>query len=348
MRKEARMVSRSHPGPGDKGMPTISMKRFEEELLNVYQRSRKATYRKIRQMLTELKAVEGVKRTSDIKPDTISKWLDAHEKGRCPGTLLSHLKTLRTIFRYAESADYLRRDPFRWRAPEVWLKDELDAYEPADRHISALAAMRVCAQADHEALDGGWRHSRLRALVYLLTYTGMRKNEALGLKVADLDFVERQVWIRPNERRKLKTKKSKAPLGLARDLVKVLKPWAQQTGCDWLFPGVRKLGPWMDGANGYRALDEVAALGERAGVSGLTILSFRHTVATVAENSGFDQLELQRLLRHTNTQMQQAYRHADAENLRRSSDKLARGYKDALMGVPRAALSPKVVLNSTG
>jgi integrase len=129
---------------------------------------------------------------------------------------------------------------------------------------------------------------------------------------------------------------------MPRELIRVLKPWSAETGCIWLFPGTRRKGPWIDGAPGSRALDQVKALGERAGVKGLTILSFRHTIGTLAEPAGLDQLELQRQLRHTNTKTQHGYRHLDEDNVRRIADKLARGYKSAIAGVPRELLSPRV------
>lgn len=342
MRKEARTLSRTTARPGEVAMPVISFARLEAELLRLYgpAHRRKGTHDKIRQVLREVRELGCVKKTSDLKPPAIAAWLEAHEGERGPATKLSLLRTFRTICRYAETFDYVRRDPFRWRPPQKWIEDELDGFEPIDRHITAIAAMRLCSRADQEALDGDWKRKRLRALVYLLTYTGVRKNEALGLQLRDLDFEERTFWIRPNERRKLKTRKSKQRLALALPLVRVLKPWSRETGSEWLFPGVRRLGPWIDGASGYRALDEVQALGERAGVEGLTILSFRHTIGTLAEPAGITELELQRWFRHTNPGMQRGYRHEDVLNLRTTANKIARGYKDALIGVPRELLAP--------
>jgi integrase len=62
----------------------------------------------------------------------------------------------------------------------------------------------------------------------------------------------------------------------------------------------------------------IAALGERAGVPGLTILAFRHTVGTLAEAWGIGELALQRLLRHSQPATQQHYRHPDLALMRQA------------------------------
>ena len=89
-----------------------------------------------------------------------------------------------------------------------------------------------------------------------------------------------------------------------------------QTQSEWLFPGVRRLGPWLEGPPGQKPIDQVEALGTRAGVPGLTIASFRHTFASLAEGWSIGELALQRQLRHTRIRTQLAYRHPLPELLR--------------------------------
>jgi integrase len=188
------------------------------------------------------------------------------------------------------------------------------------RHLSRSELAGVLAQADAEAVD--WRGRRLRALVYLLAYTGMRSAEALGLEVGDCDFAEGLVSIRPNRARALKTASSAARLALAAPVVEVLRGWVRECGSPWLFPGLRRRSPWLGGGPGIRAVDQVKALARRAGVPGVTLLCFRHTLATLAEVGGLGELELQRQLRHSSPRTQVGYRHGDLEELKRTAGKL--------------------------
>ena len=180
-----------------------------------------------------------------------------------------------------------------------WLPaDELDDAEEFRRHRSADEIRRVLEMADTEAPAGGWRARRLRAAVYLWAFTGAGKAEVLGLRTADVDLPDRVVSIRSHSARRLKTRSRAARMPLVPPVVERLAGWIPETGCEWLFPHSYRTGPWFHGRPGHRPLDEVKALGARAGVPGLTILSFRHTVGTLAEGWGIGELMLQRLLRH--------------------------------------------------
>jgi len=111
-------------------------------------------------------------------------------------------------------------------------------------------------------------------------------------------------------------------LPIAEPLGGVLASWVPLCGPEWLFPGTTRRNYWHGGSAGYRPVDRVRQLGERAGVEGLTILSFRHSFATLAEGWGIGELMLQRILRHSRPQTQRAYRHHDAELLRQAVGKV--------------------------
>ena len=146
--------------------------------------------------------------------------------------------------------------------------------------------------------------------------------EVLGLRLQDLDLAGRLIAIRSHPRRRLKTGARAARLPIAEPLARVLEEWVPRCGCDWLFPGTRRRGPWLQGSPGYRPTDRVRQLGERAGVAGLTVLAFRHSFATLSEDWGLGELMLQRILRHSRPKTQLHYRHHDAELLRRAAEKI--------------------------
>lgn len=279
---------------------------FALEVLSLYAPPlrRIATYRKMSQVLGEFGAI--CPRTGALTPGAIASWITSHPDRR-PETTTALLRTLRAACTYGLAVGLIERSPFAFRSPTRWVDWDVPELPPPV-HTGAEIA-RVLALADTEAADGCWRAERLRALAYCLAYTGARKREVLGLRNEDVDLAVGVITIRTNRRRGLKTRASQARLPIAPELHRVLDHWTPLAGCEWLFPGVRLTGPWLDGPPGEKAIDQVKALGIRAGVAGLTIASFRHTFASLSEGWGLSELELQRVLRHTNRHTQTYYRH---------------------------------------
>jgi integrase len=283
------------------------------EVLALYEppMRRVATYRKMSQVLAEFGAI--CRRPEDLTPSSVAAWIAAHP-GRRPATVESYLRSLRAACTYGITSGVLVQNPFSYRAPSRWVDWDVPEL-PAPVH-SAEEIARVLEHADAEAQGGDWKAARLRAVVYAFAFTGARRRELLALAVADVDLASGTIRIGTNARRCLKTKSSAAQIPVPATLAAVLEDWIPRCGSAWLFPGVRRLGPWLEGPAGAKALDQVKALGLRAGVPGLTIASFRHTFASLAEGWGIGELALQRQLRHTRIRTQLAYRHPLPEALR--------------------------------
>jgi integrase len=291
---------------------------------------RKGTYTKTRQVLKEFGA--HCPTTASMSPLAIADWIAAHPH-RAPATIDSLLRHLSAVCTYGASRGYMS-DPFDFRTVSSWLPEgEAEGEsEEFSRHRSAAEVRAVLAQADSEALGRDWRACRLRAAVYCWAYTGAGKTEILGLRVKDIDLDKGLLSIRSHRGRKLKRGARAAALPIVPPLRRVLGPWLDRTDCDWpaspsddrqyAFPHSYLNGPWFYGGPGRRPIDQVKALGERAGVPHLTILSFRHTLATLAEGWGIGELMLQRLLRHARRRTQQTYRHPDLEQMRDAAEKI--------------------------
>lgn len=302
-------------------MPSISWSRFSDEVLSLYYppMRRPSTKRKIRQVLREFAA--DCKRTADLTPAAIAAWLAAHAD-RAAATHRSLLAALHAATSYGVSRRYLP-DPFAFRRVAAWLPgDELEAEEPFSRHRRPEEVRRVLALADAEASRGEWADRRLRALAYTLAFTGAGKLELLGLRVKDVDLPGRVLSIRSHPGRRLKRRARGAQLPIAPPLAAVLEGWIPEAASDWLFPHKLRTGYWLHCRPGKKPLDEIRALGERAGVPGLTLLAFRHTIGTLAESWGIGELALQRILRHARRQTQDHYRHEDLEILRQAAAKI--------------------------
>jgi integrase len=297
-------------------MHSIPWRQFAAEVLSLYAPPirRPGTYRKTAQVVRELG--ELCRRSDDLNPAAVAAWIQRYPN-RAATTRLALLRTLRPVCTYGAGAGYLT-DPFGFRKPRQWLPASAPIIPERDfsRHRSAAEIRAVLALADSEALAGRWEALRLRAAVYTWCYTGARKNEILGSRVADVDLCLGSYSIRPNDKRPLKTAASAALLPVPAPLAAVLAAWLPHCGGPWLFPHKFRRGPWLHGPHGGKALDQVAALGRRAGVHGLTILALRHSFGTLAEGWGLGPLMLQRLLRHSSVHTQRSYRHNDLDQLR--------------------------------
>jgi integrase len=300
-------------------MQRLTFASFAGEVLGLYAPPvrRIATYRKMAQVLEEFAPY--CNRLADLKPETIARWVRDHADRR-PASLDSHLRSLRAACNYAVGAGYLKVSPFAFRSPRRWVDWDVPELPPPVHGGEDIA--RVLELADVEAAGGSWHACRLRAVVYTAAYTGARRREILGLAVADVHLDRGLLSIRTNGRRCLKTRGSAAQIPAAQPLADVLGEWVPQCGSTWLFPGVRKVGPWLEGSKGYKALDQLKALGERAGVKGLTFQSFRHSFASLSEGWGIGELALQRVLRHTSLRTQRDYRHELPEVLKDVASKV--------------------------
>ena len=290
---------------------------FADEVLSLYAAPmrRQATRAKIAQVLAELSQICG--KTGDLTPAAVSQWLAVHPD-RSVATHRSLLSSLRAAYRYGAHRGWIA-NPFDFRPLAKWLPaDELAAVAPFRRHRTCDEIRRILRQSDCEV--DTWKRRRLRAAVYCWAYTGAGKTEILGLRACDLDIARGVLTIQSHPRRRLKCAARAARLPIVSSLGPVLREWASECGSDWLFPHTELSGPWFHGRPGYRPLDQVKALGHRAGVEGLTILAFRHSFATMAEGCGVGELGLQRLLRHARPQTQLFYRHEELEQLRRAAE----------------------------
>lgn len=278
---------------------------------------RPATAEKLRQVLAEFGEI--CLTTADVTPVAIATWLGSRP-GRASLTSFSLLRSFATATRAATKLGLLERDPFAFRPPSQWFQTgALDAPERS-RHHSAAQIVAVLQRASQDAIGGGWVAVRDEALVCFCCFLGLRAREALGLLVRDVDLANRLVHVRPNAWRPLKTRASRRLLAIPEALYPVARDYVPRCGSRiHLFPHKGLDGPWFHGRPGHKPLDRVRALGARVGIEGLTILSLRHSFATMVEEL-YSELQLQRVLGHRRPKTQQGYRHEDLGQLRRAAE----------------------------
>lgn len=308
----------------------IPFARFQAELLELYKPPLRAkgTYRMMRAVLETAGGLLGADATTEhLTPSLVARFIAACAGNENPNTTYGKLSYLRAACSHAEQAGYLRSSPFRIR--RRWFR----RVTPRDKkHHSREEIARVLALLSREVqIKTGydrWYAVRLYALIATVAYTGLRRDEALYLRTDDVNLEARLLLIRSRRQRETKTEASAQPVAMPPALVPILAAWlprlilprslegAPRVDAGWVFPNMHRTGPWTGGASGYKPLDAVRKAGERAGVRDFTFLSLRHSWGTHAEHWGLSDAQIQRQLRHTNTQTQWHYRHAEAQNMR--------------------------------
>jgi integrase len=355
----------------------IPFRQFRDELLALYAPPlrAKATHAKLRlalEVVGDLIAkgiAEGTAKgtTEDLTPALVAKFVTERSAGRSSVTVDSLLQALSRVCNYAVDRGYLRISPFASRGYRQWTVPTpplhlRKTHHSAEEIARVLDLARETIGRKSSGSPAQWRARRLYALVATIAYTGLRRNEALWLRVEDLDLDAGVLSV--VARRQLKTAAAAATVPIPDTLVAILRDWlphlalpkgmAEYAGDDaftpasnptrrrdpgWVFPNAYRTGPWCGGPPGQKPLDRLARLGVRAGVEGFTFHSLRHSWATHAESRwGFSEAMIQRVLRHTSKNTQQTYRHADVPNLREKVQGL--GFGGASEADPLPATEP--------
>jgi integrase len=315
-------------GPAWPTPSPIAWDDFSREILSLYQPPLRARGTRVRlaSILRQVAAL-GVARTDELTPSLVARFIAA-QPAMAPRTLHGYVGVLRSACNYAAATGRCAISPFSIR--KSWVRK--GAPTRVQHHHSAAEIARVLELA-RRTIDrkqrpwSRWRAHRTYALVSVFAYSGLRRNEGLYLRTEDLDFAGRMILVHPG-RHRLKTEGSAAPVPMAEELAAILLGWLPQLSVaglppgperdpGWIFPNFERTGPWRGGSKGYRPIDRLKRLGVRAGVENLTFLSLRHSWATHAESLwGLSDLQIARVLRHTNTRTQTGYRHPDLPNLR--------------------------------
>lgn len=295
-------------------MPAVTFARFANEVEEIYALKQPATLCMMRQVLREFAALEGLRKTSDLRPVMVARWIKAHPD-RGAATAEKLLRSLKSAVTIGIASGYFRASPiaFKIDVPEPDFASEIKR-----RHHPIVDMSRVLELAAEEAAGFDWKAGRLHALACLFAYVALRRDEGLLLQANDVDLRRHVLKVYPKRAHaqpKLKTPASAALVPMAPPLVEVLERWIPRTRSLWLFPNVCKRGPWTGGPPGHKPLDQFKALGRRAGVDGLTFLSCRHSFATHAPMWGVPPEMVQRILRHTTPRTKHHYEHEDVDDL---------------------------------
>jgi integrase len=281
----------------------------------------------IRRTIRHLEAL-GVASTGDLNLATVGKYMATRPASWSPHTMRSNLVRLQTLCTLAVQSGHLVVNPFAVRPISRLVRC---GPPRGRRHLTReeIHGVLELMKTDCEMETGWnqWRSRRLYGLTALVAYTGLRRNEALRLHVADLDLEARLVHLVARDGRRFKTAASEQDVPLPPAVVPVLASWLEHRldgprgleidrSCRWAFPTCSRKAPWISGSPNSKALARLKAVGTRAGVPGLTFQRLRVSWATHAEFFGVPPAMISRVLRHLRTQTTiDHYRQADHTNM---------------------------------
>jgi len=242
--------------------------------------------------------------TADLTTAFAAKLVALRSSEVSPNTIRGELSRFRALCNFAIEEGWLERAP-RWKRVRP------RAVPSKTKRLHSIAEVaRVLELLRGRRSD--WESHRLYALVAVAACTGARRNELLRIHVEDVRADRGVILI--SSRQRLKTEASAAPVPICPMLEEILREWLPRTGSEWLFPGVKRFGPWTGGTASKCPLGRLKAVGEDLGIEGLTWQSLRHTFATWARRRwGLSGIQLRDVLRHTTEHTQEHYVHDELD-----------------------------------
>ncbi|MGH6782230.1 MAG: tyrosine-type recombinase/integrase [Sphingomonadaceae bacterium] len=205
-----------------------------------------------------------------------------------PGVAARAVGTLRSILGHALRLGLIEKNP----AAGV----RLVASTPKSRSLS-FAEIKLLGRAMREAAAEG-EHPIGLAAIRLALLTGFRRMEVLGMQRSWVYGPEGHVRF-PD------TKTGPQIRAIGPAAARCIADLPHQPGSPYLFPA-----DWGDGhfVGAVRVFERVC---ERAGITGATLHTLRHTFASVAGNLNFSELTIKGLLGHSPRGVTQGYVHLD-------------------------------------
>jgi integrase len=271
-----------------------------------------------------------VRTTEDMKPIVLARLIQSCPPRSSPHTVRALLRCFRVACNIAVDHGHLKVSPFRRNK----IGNLVRAPRPTGRrHLSAaeIRTLLDLVAADVARTKGWpqWKFRRLQALVSVVAYCGLRRGEALGLRVQDIDLGARLIHVRPHAGRGLKTDRSEASVPMPEALVPILADWLAHrndappafrmpAALQWLFPNCRRRGPWRDGTAGDKPLSMLKAAAVRAGIGGdVNFQMLRRSLCThLRTRFGASRDLAAQILRHSPAVADAFYVQDDEDNLR--------------------------------
>ena len=246
----------------------------------------------------------------EVEPSDVQSWLrDLEERGAKPGTTYQHACLLSSFYSWAlkdaEVGQHVRRNPARMarpRAPKPYQTESVKAL--SDEEVGALvAAVRRRAQ------DGDVVGKRDYALLLLYLATGLRRQEAIGLRGKDVQVGETLVLeycakggdYRSREVREPQVKEALLDYLAAAGRLHALKTDAP------LWTRHDRAGKPGEALSSHCFVKNLKKYAKEAGVEGFHLHRTRHTFARIVSEFTGDITATQNALDHQNRSTTRVY-----------------------------------------
>jgi len=288
-------------------MKPVPYAKFVPSVVKIYSgyRYSPATLNRVTMVLRQLGGL-GCKSTADLTTGLMTDyvtWLKVNVTTN-HNTINGYLSAAQAICTYAIEEGYLERHP-SWRRVRLPATPMRKNVPPTYDQAAELLA--------HLAAKTDWEGRRLSALAWLATYVGPRLREATYAHLSDLDEPCETFAVDPlrQKRKRTKTLGSARVIPLPAVLSAVLRDWRPLAGPTWLFPGIKRVGPWDGGSHAGRPLGRLQAAAREVGIEHVTFHSLRHAFGTFALTEwNLPSWVVQQVMGHASLRTTEGYLHA--------------------------------------
>lgn len=299
---------------------TVLFGEYLEGFNDAYKSKQESLTRNNRKQITNRHIIPqwGATPISDIKPVDLQKWFNKLEDDDYSHETLLKIKNIMSpAFDAAAEDGLIARNPLKSKLLTIGGKETKSHKAiPAEKMATVRAGIPTISDPI------------VKNMATLLSYTGMRMEEILGLRWEDIDFdsdwitIQRAV-IHPSrnqpEIKDPKTKTSKRRIPLMQDVKELLKPW-RLTGFILASPKDKTRETPMSYTETRNAFQKIRSLFD---LQGFTAHDFRDTCATEWREKGIPLDVISSLLGHSKVDVTQT-------RYVKYRDELLQGVKDVL------------------
>lgn len=278
--------------------------RFYDYSLNIRGYSR-ATVKRYKYVIEAFAKFTGVRKISDISDSKVREvfYYGRTSRNWSANTYLIYYLTLKVFFRWCSQQGLLSSNPIDGiEIPKIEKKLPV--------RLTKSDAMRILDLVETCPNHNYFTRQRNYALFSMFIFAGLRKQEALNLKVADVDVENMTVFVRRGKGNKDRI------LPMSSMLVQSLKRYLEERKrlrrtTSYFFASSFKDMRYTD--NGLKRL--VKQISEASGTK-FSVHKLRHTFATLMLEGGCDIYSLSKMMGHSDIKTTTIYLSATPEHLR--------------------------------
>jgi integrase len=269
----------------------VPFEKFADDFLALYSKPNKKSWQRDEYSLKSLKEFFKGETLQGIGAQGIERYKAKRQTEVSPATVNRELACLKTLLNKACEWGHISASP----ASRVRKLRENNGRE---RILSSQEAGRLIECASPE----------IKPILIMAFNTGMRRNEILSLKWADLDFTRASILIGDSK----SGRSRKIPMnGLVFEVLKALPRTS-----DFIFSNPETKTHIKDIKTGFKSACK------KAKISGVRLHDLRHTAASKMIEAGIDLATVSKILGHASIQMTMRYTHPTPESMKLAVEKL--------------------------